>query len=569
MVNINIGSVDKIVTGVEKVIATSLDEMDETILPLLHQRLSYRLRGLSDDISLAENYIMDAEQQLANLIEISFSDLQLSDVCRLANMALDQTSFDGPLSTPPDRSPRRGSPSPLGHIPSPNPSTPTSQSGLAASTDITRPGADDTSPEIVQKAENVQARVFELKRHAVDRDPKMSLDLVSCPEFGSRGLDSEESILSNNQPRLDNNRLVSKKKGRKISRSTRKLSRSQSALTGTALPDSEPPILRKPKPRGQLSTEIFTASDALTPLFNTPLFNTPLSRQRPSPNLLAIAGMMVAVAELDRLSLMADASPQGLFAAKPPITPSNTPSGLPFPPPATPALPERSAHEAPGAAIVEKGEIPPTHSSPASTSVDFASFPAFVRTPSPTPRTEPAHVFLPLLPAPAKASEVGLGGHGVGEGASSATATSLMAGAEGVEDTHAAVGKPDTQVAANGREPRGGNLGCAECLAEAEGRAAVVGMDEGGSVGNKQERANTLPSIGELESLGSKVTMRHPWLMDLDMFLFFFYLPAIIYKRFIFDQPDVMGQSMHRSHTFQKRASPSQPHPSCLLVLIH
>jgi hypothetical protein len=230
MVNINIGSVDKIVTGVEKVIATSMDELDETILPLLHQRLSYRLRDLSDEISLAENYIMDAEQQLASLIEVSFSDLQLSDVCRLANMVLDRhrksarktmrrpeppttsepfgsqgfqdldeqaspgISFDGPLSTPPDRTSRRSSPSPLGHVPSPNSSTPISQSGLAASTDITHPGADDTSPEIVQKAENLQARVFELQHHAVGGDPKMSLDLVSCPEFGSRGLDGEVRI---------------------------------------------------------------------------------------------------------------------------------------------------------------------------------------------------------------------------------------------------------------------------------------------------------------------------------------------------------------------------------------
>ena len=230
MVNINIGSVDKIVTGIEKVIATSLDELDETILPLLHQRLSYRLRDLSDDMSLAENYIMDAEQQIANLIAISFSDLQLRDVCRLANMVLDrhrklarktmhrpespttrepvgsqafqdldaqaspEISFDGPVSIPPDRSPRRGSPSSLGHITSPNSSTLISQSGLAASTDITHPGAEDTSPEIVQKALSGQARVFELQRHAVDGDPKMSLDLVSCPEFGSSGLGSEVRI---------------------------------------------------------------------------------------------------------------------------------------------------------------------------------------------------------------------------------------------------------------------------------------------------------------------------------------------------------------------------------------
>ena len=229
MGNMNIGSVDKIVTGVEKGIATSLDELDETILPLLHQRLSYRLRDLSDDMSLAENYIMDAEQQIANLIAISFSDLQLRDVCRLANMVLDrhrksarktmdrpespttrepvgsqafqdldaqaspEISFGGPVSTP-DRSPRRGSPSPLGHITSPNSSTPISQSGLAASTDIIHPGADDTSPEIVQKAQSGQARVFELQRHAVDGDPKMSLDLVSCPEFGSSGLGSEVRI---------------------------------------------------------------------------------------------------------------------------------------------------------------------------------------------------------------------------------------------------------------------------------------------------------------------------------------------------------------------------------------
>ena len=75
-------------------------------------------------------------------------------------------------------------------------------------------------------------------------------------------------------------------------------------------------------------------------------------------------------------------------------------------------------------------------------------------------------------------------------------------------ETHAAVGKPDTHVAADGREPGGGYLGCTECLAEAKGRAAVVGMDEGGSLGNKQGRANRLPGVGELESMGSKLTMR-------------------------------------------------------------
>lgn len=241
MVNININSAEKIVEGVEKVIATSLNEFDETLLPFLHQRISYRLRALSDEIGLAENYLMDAEQQLANLIGISFSDLELSEVSQLAKMVLDLrrnfrrtkstsagqpsgtegsqdvdeqafpgVSLDGPLSTPRTRSPRIGSPSPLGNNSSLKPSTPVSQSGLATPTGITHPGADDASPETAQNAENVQARVFELQHHALDGDPKMSLDQASCPEFGSKALDNEVRI-SSQTPSLstDNSRTPS------------------------------------------------------------------------------------------------------------------------------------------------------------------------------------------------------------------------------------------------------------------------------------------------------------------------------------------------------------------------
>lgn len=233
MVNIKINSAEKIVEGVEKVIATSLEELDEAILPLLHQRMSYRLRALSDEIDLAENYFMDAEQQLADLVGISFSDLELSHVSQLAKMVLDlrrkfrrtkstttgepsgsqgsqdvdkQASpgvgLDGPLTTPPARSPRPGSPSPLGNISSLKPSTPASQSGLATPTGITHPIADDANPETVQKTENVQARVFELQHHAVDGDPKMSLDMASCPEFGSKALENEVCISCHTPSRI-------------------------------------------------------------------------------------------------------------------------------------------------------------------------------------------------------------------------------------------------------------------------------------------------------------------------------------------------------------------------------
>lgn len=277
-------------------------------------------------------------------------------------------------------------------------------------------------------------------------------------------------------------------------KTTKKLSRSQSALTGAALPDSDPPILRKPKPRGQLSTEIFTTSDGIVPLFNTPL-----SHQRPSPNQLAIAGMIVAVAELDRLSLMADASPLGFFAARQlPSAPSNTPSGPPGPPPATPTPPERSAQEAPA---VVKGEKQGPPSTPASMSADFASFPAFVRTPSPMARPSPLQMsrstppqgFLPLLSGPPKAGEAG--------GTSSSEPTSLMTGGH----THAAVGKPDTEVAAGGGEPGGGDAVRARSLMEAGGREEVVGLDGGSGVGNKEEKANTLPAVGELEGMGKEI----------------------------------------------------------------
>jgi hypothetical protein len=103
-----------------------------------------------------------------------------------------------------------------------------------------------------------------------------------------------------------------------------------------------------------------------------------------------------------------------------------------------------------------------------------------------------------LLPAPAKASEVGLGKHGVGEGTSALAPTSLMAGAEGVGDTNAAVGKPDMDVGSlRGRS-----------LTDAGKREAAVEIDGGGGLGAKQERANTLPGVGELESVGHKLTMR-------------------------------------------------------------
>ncbi|KAK1829356.1 hypothetical protein QBC39DRAFT_332514 [Podospora conica] len=409
----NLRSVDRIVTGVHKLVAASLNEIDETILPLLDQRLSHHLDALSKD---AETFCDNAEQQLAKLIEAGLADFQLSDVCQLVDKIsgrhrrlprriisllcrpeapapretlevqvlrdLDErtsvgTSLDGPLSTPSDGSSMPGSPSSLRHVSSRDSSTPSPQR-LGASTS-TYPGTE-ASLQTVQRAENSQARVFELQRHDNDGDPKMSLDIVSCPEFGPRTLDSEQ--------RQKRHKLCP----------ARKLSRTQSASAATA-PNPDPPILRKPKPRGRLSTEIFTASDGLTPIFNTPL-----SRHRPSPSLLAIAGMMIAVGELDRLSLMADAEPLRLFAP-PTVSP---PSNIPSAPPTTPVPPP------PNTPVVDK--LPP--SSVAST--EFSSFPAFVRTPSPpTPHAGAAQFFRYLLPVPAKASE------GMGSRAS-------MVGVEGV-----------------------------------------------------------------------------------------------------------------------------------------
>lgn len=169
--------------------------------------------------------------------------------------------------------------------------------------------------------------------------------------------------------------------------------------------------------------------------------------------------MMVAVAELDRLSLMADAAPLSLFAARQlPIAPSNTPSGIPFRPPATLAPAESvPAESAPGAADVEKGEKPPPASSPASTAADFASFPAFVRTPSPMARSSPLQMarsrppqgFLPLLSGPPKAGEFG--------STSSSAPTSLMTEVEGTRDALATPApppkRPGTAVVDKGETP--------------------------------------------------------------------------------------------------------------------
>ncbi|KAK3346815.1 hypothetical protein B0T25DRAFT_288888 [Lasiosphaeria hispida] len=170
---------------------------------------------------------------------------------------------------------------------------------------------------------------------------KPSLDLVSCPEFGRVSQETEGQSKSRESPASQREtpghihygpipprngahryRMLGRKFKRSKSVSAVSISSERSSLSG--------------RERRRINRDSYIYSERRV------FFNKPLSEHRSSPNLIAIAGMMIAIGELDRLSFMAEsavlsraagqiAAPSSVDTSPKATAPPNTPitqSGL-------------------------------------------------------------------------------------------------------------------------------------------------------------------------------------------------------------------------------------------------
>ncbi|KAK0725452.1 hypothetical protein B0H67DRAFT_641872 [Lasiosphaeris hirsuta] len=350
---------------------------------LSHQHPPCTRRCLSEDVSLASLYSFTIDYELARIAAVQLLSSCLGNAAEPTIIPGQQpgAGYDGPLSTCSgdcgDESPREGG------VDERVGETPVVDSGVGKrpvvaevknyagrmftgrwrrrKTVPTSPNRSSTDGRPTDEVSGLEGgkvlggRTRLVAFEQTGEAPKESLDLVSCPEFGRESPASQRETSGHVRygPIPARNgahryRMLGRKFKRSKSVSAVSISSERSSLSG--------------RERRLINRDSYIYSERRV------FFNKPSSEHRSSPNLIAIAGMMIAIGELDRLSFMADSavlarasgqitapssidnSPKATAPPNTPITQSGlssvSPSGIstpaPHAPPNSPMLMEGS-----------------------------------------------------------------------------------------------------------------------------------------------------------------------------------------------------------------------------------